>query len=151
MNCSVDEELVAWLHPKGCVNASRPKWRSVSDKWDCDCSVSSSAPSAGEVMQLTHPEERDAIQRDPHRLKTGSMGTSWCLTRSVESPGAGAEEGHKDKQRAEAPLLWGQPETVQIVQPEEEKSVQKLHCSLSVFKESFSERQRQTFLQSLLQ
>lgn len=35
---------------------------------------------------------------------------------------------------------------VQIVQPEEEKTMQKLHGSLSVLKNSFSERQRQTFL-----
>jgi len=46
--------------------------------------------------------------------------------------GAGPEEGHKDDQRAGAPLLGGKSERVGAAQPGEEKAVGRPYSSLSV-------------------
>ena len=48
--------------------------------------------------------------------------------------GVGLEEGHKDDQRAGAPLLWGQAERVGVVQPGEKKAPGRPCCGLSVLK-----------------
>ena len=42
------------------------------------------------------------------------------------------EQGHKNYLRAGAALLWGQAETVRVVQPGEEQAARTPYCSLSV-------------------
>jgi len=46
----------------------------------------------------------------------------------------GPEEGHKDNQKAGAPLLWRQAEGVELVQPEKEKDPGRPRYGLPVFK-----------------
>ena len=48
----------------------------------------------------------------------------------------GPEEGHKDDQRAGAPLLWRDAEGAAVLQPREEKALERLHHGLVVFKRS---------------
>ncbi|PKU46594.1 rna-directed dna polymerase from mobile element jockey- hypothetical protein [Limosa lapponica baueri] len=65
------------------------------------------------------------------------------------SVGAGPEEGHKDDQRAEAPLLRGQAERVGVVQPVEEKAPGRPYGSIPVPKGGLQERWRGTIHQGL--
>ena len=53
-----------------------------------------------------------------------------------EAVGDGLEEGHKDAQRAEAPLLQIKAERTGLVQHREEKALRRLHCGLPVLKRS---------------
>lgn len=142
-----------WLYSfiqRAVVNASMPKWRSVTSgtvtvqylhQWHRQCHQVhlQQAWRWHEAEWCSwHTLKNGMPSRGiPTGSRSGFMGTSWGLTRSVESPGAGAEEGPKDEQRAKAYLLWGWPERVQILQPEEEMVLQKLHCSLSVLNENF--------------
>jgi len=59
--------------------------------------------------------------------------------------GAGPEEGHRNDQRAGAPLLWGKAERVGADQPEEEKTPGRPYGGLSVLKGGLEERWGQTF------
>jgi len=52
-----------------------------------------------------------------------------------EAVGAGPEEGHRDDQRAGAPLLWIKAEGTEIVQSEEEKYVGDLFAVFQYLKE----------------
>ena len=49
----------------------------------------------------------------------------------------GPEEGHKDDQKAGAPLLQRKVEGVGLVQPEEKKAQGRPYCDLSVLKGRF--------------
>jgi len=51
--------------------------------------------------------------------------------------GMGPEEGHKDDQKAGAPLLQRKVEGVGLVQPEEKKAQGRPYCNLSVLKGRF--------------
>ena len=61
-----------------------------------------------------------------------------------DAVGVDPEEGHKDDQRAGAPLLWGKVEGVGFVQSGEQKAPGRPHCGLPILKGTLQGRRGAT-------
>jgi len=61
------------------------------------------------------------------------------------SVGAGPEQGHKNDQRAGAPLLWAKAERVRTVQPGEEKAQEDLIAAFQYLKGASKKDRGQAF------